>query len=142
MSEEGRPIQMNHRVDVDGTVYDIMLFAPTRALKLQIRLARIIGAPMAEMVKVSMGADVGNILPQAVSLLMQKMDDTDEVVSLIKELMACVTKEKKMLDFDTEFRGRLGTMVLLLKKVIEIQFEDFMRALSASFQGVKEELEA
>lgn len=140
--QEGRTVELQQTCEIDDVAYGIMLFAPTRALKLQIRLAKIIAAPMAEMAKAAGDVDPLTILPTAVKLLMEKMADEEEVVGLIKDMMTCVTREKKQLNFDLEFHGRLGTMLKLLLKVIEVQFQDFTEALSGSLKGLAKDLSA
>jgi hypothetical protein len=139
--ENGRTVQLSHHVVVDDQQYTITLFSPTRALKLLARITKLAGESMAVMAKAGAGGDPVDLLPQAVKQLLARLDE-DEVVSLAKELCACVTVEKRPITFDLEFHGRLGTMAKLIGKVVEIQFTDFYSALGDSVRGAAKDLQA
>ena len=140
MDTEGRTVQLTHHVVIDNQQFTISLFAPTRALKLLARLTKLAGEGMAVMAKAGgKDADPLQLLPEAVKIILSRLDE-DEFVGLVKELMASVTVDKKLINFDIAFQGRLGLLMKLLAKVIEVQFLDFYTALGESVQGVKEEL--
>ena len=142
MDTEGRTVQLTHHVVIDSQQFTISLFAPTRALKILARLTKLAGEGMAVMAQAGgKGADPLLLLPQAVKIILSRLDE-DEFVGLTKELVACVSVDKKMLTFDTFFQGRLGLLMKVLSKVIEVQFLDFYTALGESMQGVQEEMAA
>lgn len=133
----GRTINLNTFVVIGEENYCITLFSPTKALKLLTRLTKMVGEPMAVMAATADGKSPLELLPQAVKALMERMDDEGAVISLITNLLECVTKDKKAINIDLEFQGRLGDMMKLLSKVVEVQFEDFYAALGESLQGVE-----
>ena len=132
---EGREIEMQRFLDIGDRTYCITLFAPTRALKLLARLTRLLGEPMAVMAAADQGTKALELLPKATRALMERLGDEDEVVGLVKDLLNCVSRDRKPITFDLEFQGRLGDMMKLLSKVVEVQFQDFYTALGQSLQG-------
>lgn len=138
---EGRTIDLQQFVDIGDRQYCITLFAPTRALKLLTRLTKLLGEPMAVMSAAEGGGPekVFELLPKATKALMERLGDEEAVVKLVKDLLECATRDRKQITFDTEFQGRLGDMMKLLSKVVEIQFQDFFKALGENLQGAEGE---
>lgn len=134
---EGRTIELQQSYEIEDRVYTINLFAPTKAVKLLTRLTRLVGEPIAVMSQAEGGKPekVLEILPKATRALMERLGDEEEVLSLVKDLLANTTRDKKNIVFDSEFHGRLGAMMKLLTKVIEVNFEDFFKALGENLQG-------
>lgn len=145
MSEQARGIEYNKSFAIGGETYTITLFSPTRAVKLATKLSKLVLEPLSVMAGASGNKNnpdqnkVVELLPQAIRSLTQRLDE-DEVLDLIRELMTSVSKNKKQIQFDLEFTGRLGDMVKLVYKIIEVQFEDFIIALGEMLQGGNESM--
>jgi hypothetical protein len=122
-------VEYQKTVTVDGEDYKVHLLPPSRAYKLATKLTKMIGEPLGTMAG-SMGdeAKSATALPMAIKALTTNLADDDSLV-LIKALMETVTFENKPLNFESHFQGRLGLMLKLVAKVVEVQFADFMGAV-------------
>ena len=123
-------IEYQKNVKVDGQTYKVVLLPPTRALKIAMKLTKLIGEPMAAMAGAG-GDEISSAkaLPAAVKALMERIDE-DSVLDLIKEMIGTCVKENKSLNFEDEFHGRLGHLIKLFAAVLEVQFKDFFTDLA------------
>jgi hypothetical protein len=122
-------IEYQKDVEVDGSTYCVHLLSPSKALKLSFKLTKLVGEPMAQMANASQGKDVAELLPIAVRALLSRLDE-NEVLGIIKEMVATCTLENKPINFEDSFQGRLGHLVKLVAKVMEVQFSDFFAGLA------------
>jgi hypothetical protein len=125
----GRGIEKQIFITVDGAEYKLHLFSPTRALKLSARLAKFIGEPIAAMASAA-GDEARSldVLPIAVKSLLNNLHE-DEVIGLLKDLIACATHENKSINFDLHFEGALGRLFKLSTEIIKYQFSDFFAVI-------------
>jgi hypothetical protein len=126
MENPGRDIEYQKIVSIDGIEYKIHLLSPSRAIGLSVRLSKLIGEPLAAMA--GAGEDPAKALPNAVRSLIMRMEE-GEVVSLLQSLIATVTLQNKALSFDLHFHGRIGHLLKLAIKVVEVQLGDFTASL-------------
>jgi hypothetical protein len=70
-------------------------------------------------------------LPAAVRALCQNLNEK-EVLDLIKELLTSATQKNNPVNFEEHFQGRLGHMIKVVAKVVEVQFADFFTELGLS----------
>lgn len=117
-------------VTAGGVEYKINMLPPTRAIKLLTKISKVIGEPMAAMAGASDGKKVDELMPKAVNLLMSNMSE-DNVLAIIKEMMTCVFKENKNINFDIEFMGRLEVIFDLCKEVMEVNYKEFLGKITA-----------
>ena len=121
----------NSKTVVVGDVeYKINLLPPTRSIKLLTKISKVIGEPMATMSGAGDEKKVEDLMPKAVQLLMANMDE-DSVIIIIKEMMSCVFKENKSINFEIEFLGRLDVMIDLCKEVLELNYKEFLGKIMA-----------
>lgn len=121
----------NSKTVVVGDVeYKINLLPPTRSIKLLTKISKVIGEPMATMSGAGDEKKVEDLMPKAVQLLMANMDE-DSVIIIIKEMMSCVFKENKSINFEIEFLGRLDVMFDLCKEVLEVNYKEFLGKIMA-----------
>lgn len=121
---------MTHKTVVYGdTEYMITMLPPSRAIKLLTKLTKIVGEPMAKMAAAA-GDQKDEMIPMAIAALTSKLE-AEEVLALVKELMTCVTKDNKSINFETEFMGKLGTVLKLCKEVLEVNYSDFLEEISS-----------
>ena len=126
-------IEKNKIVSIGGKNYNMVLFSPSRSIKLAVRLSKLLGEPFA--VLASKGAaDPLAALPQAIKMLLDRMDE-NQAWDLIKSLMESVSIQGNMIEIDNEFDGRVGDLLKLVGEVIGFQFKDFMDALPELTQG-------
>lgn len=111
------------QVELDGKTYVVGCLTTTAALKLLTRITKIVGAPMATMSMASAGSELETLLPKAITILSEKLEP-EEFLSIVKELMRCVTLDNKMLNIDTDLD--LKTTLLLCKEAMEVNYEDFL----------------
>jgi len=138
----GNNPELQRMVTVDGEEYKIVTFGPTKAFTLAARLTKFIGEPLASMAgAVGSEQKAAEMLPLAVKSLCNNLDE-DAVLSLIKELLNSVSQRNKMLDFEQHFQGRLGHMIKLVGKVVEVQFADFFSELGGSLAEAMEKVKA
>jgi len=120
-------------VTIGDSEYMIMVLPPTRAIKLLTKLAKIIGEPMSTLTAGKQGEDGQvsgvDMLPKAVSLLMQNLDEQASI-NLIKEMMTCVTVDNKSVNFEKQFHGKLGELMKVCKEVLEVNYADFLQEIS------------
>ena len=129
---------MLHQCNIDGTSYEISQFGSSQSLKILIRIAKTIGEPLGKLFA-NVDPDGGSVMDQKVSDkiigqviggLTEKLDE-DQTVDTIKELCSCVLVNGQKLGpmFETHFRGKIGHLFKLLKKVLEVQYDDFLGEL-------------
>jgi len=98
-----------------------------RAVKMQARLLKLLGPSFATIISASDKASPDSCLPQAVSLLADKLDEKS-FENLVVDLMQGVRKngvEMTRLDIDMHFAGNLNQLFLLLQFILEVNFSDF-----------------
>lgn len=132
--------QMYKELSLDGSSYTIQMLPADQGLKLCTRLLKLVGEPIAELIKVQGDkTKVFEVLPTAIKTLASRMQE-DEVVDLAKQLCSCVIKSGTSASLDREFnlyfRGRYGHLFKLLKEVVEYNFSDFLDALPLAISEV------
>lgn len=139
---EGTGIEYQKHVRVDDEDYKLHVFMPTKAFKLGARVAKVLGEPVVAMASAAgEEAKALEAMPAAVRALLANLHE-DEVWSLIKELMTCVSYNGKSIELDNHFKGRLGHMLKLVKEIIEFQFKDFFVAIAQGVAEVKDKATA
>lgn len=118
---------------IDGIQYTIQMLPAEQGLKVCSRLLKLIGEPLAELIKVQGDkTKIFEVLPLAIKSLIQNLHE-EEVVALAKTLCSCVSKAGTSANLDREFnlyfRGRYGHLFKILKEVVEYNFSDFLDVL-------------
>lgn len=114
---------------INGANYTVTQFTARRALRIQAKLIKALGPFLFE-ISVNPGKAV-ELLASTIS------DDTFEI--LVTEILTCSRKEGMELTpatIDMEFAGDLGTLYEVVKFALEVNFENFWKALGI---GKKEE---
>ena len=124
---------------IDEHKYDVSQFGASQSWKMLVRLSKIMGGPMSELLakydpkkKVS-DQDLGDFLPAAVKSLLSNLDENSSL-STVKELCASCMVDGVRLEpiFDVHFQGKLGHLMKVLGFILEAQYGDFLGAM----QGV------
>jgi hypothetical protein len=127
--------ELQKYVDVDGRTYKVHMLSPSKAFKISAKLFKLIGEPMAAL---AASSDKKNeekatqAIPMAVKALCHNLDE-EAVLILIKELIATTSYDNKSINFEDHFQGKLGLLMKLLVKIIEVQFGDFIEGMGALF---------
>lgn len=113
--------------------YQIAEFGTTESLKMLTRLSKILGPSFSMAMS---GAKLKDkqaqteLFGKAVGELTQRLDE-EEVVALAKKLVECCLKgEGAKINFEMEFKGKLGHLFKLLKAVLEVQYGNFFQEMS------------
>lgn len=118
-------------IEINGDIYSVTQLPARRALVLQAKLVKMLGASAAQMF-VASGLDddkAGEAIPKALSLLMEQIDDKT-FDKFVLDILVGVRKNGTELNpalFDMEFAGKLNTVFLLMKFVLEVNFSDFFQ---------------
>jgi len=128
MTNAGRvnEIEYQKTVEVDGLDYKVHLLSPTRSIKWSVKLTKIIGEPVAGLAS---SGDGLSGLQNAVKSLLSRCDE-GEVLELMKAMVETCTHKNKKLNFEDDFHGRVGHLLKLTSKVMEVQFGDFFDGLA------------
>lgn len=136
-----REPEYTRKVEVDGVTYTLQKFTARKGLGMLTRLFKLIGEPMSAFAA-AMDKDIGEVIPQAVKALVERMDET-ATITLIEDILKGVTigGGSQQPTLDTHFQGELGHLFKLLMKALEFQYGDFLSALAAvnpeAFAGAK-----
>ena len=123
-------VEYKKEVVVDGETYEIHVLPPTRSLKLLTKLAKIAGEPFAQMAGAGKNEDkMAELLPMVFGALAKRLDD-DVVISIIHQLVATAQFDGKPIQFERHFQAKLGTLFVLLKAILEVQYSDFFQSLT------------
>lgn len=122
---------------IDGKNYLFTQYGAKEALKMLVRLSKIIGKPMALSYAAlgAKGADgspeiKGDVLAQAIDALMQNAHE-DDVLDICMKLSSkdCLCNGKQI-DFNSHFEGQLPHMFKVIKAALEVQYGNFFGALN------------
>ena len=120
---------------LDDVHYLATQYDATKALKLLIRLSKIIGKPLGILTsQTDNEALKQGLIGDAIDALTQRID-ADETLNLIDQILKCVTifdgDTNRQIIFDIDFQGKLGHLFKLLKEVLTFQYSDFLGDLAA-----------
>jgi hypothetical protein len=110
-------------VTINSEDFLLSTIPATKGIKLLKQLTKLIGPSFTELLK---GGD--DVTPNAnpMGLAMEKLFDnldTVDVESLIKELVALsATKGSMSINFDMEFAGDYGKLLMLVKEIVEFNY--------------------
>ena len=124
-------MQMFKEVNLDGKLYRIQHFNPTKGLSILTRLMKTVGPTLAVFTSAKDKSDIEASVPTAIQALIEKLDE-NETPKLIKDLLSSVTvdgSQELSQAFDFHFQGKMGVMFQLLIEVVKFQFADFLAAL-------------
>ncbi len=111
-------------VEINGEEFRIQPFPAFKGLVILKKLTKIVGPSMTSLLSNNDGeaqdVDLSN-MDKAVSLLVEHFDG-DGVESLIKELIASVTKDGKALSFNLEFMTDYGKLLKLVMEVVKFNY--------------------
>lgn len=107
---------------IDGETYRIQPFPAFKGLIYLKKLTKIVGPSVATMIGNGEDSLEGEIDPEkAVALLVQNFEG-DGVETLIKDLMAAVTKNGQPLIFDIEFQAAYDKLFKLVLEVVKVNY--------------------
>ena len=142
MSIESKDVLINE------SEYTITQFTTSKGLKYLKQLIKILAPSFAAL---SEGADVSNIdvksaiqdgtiqtdgFSKAVNLLVENMDKED-VVELIKSLVQGVRKNNKDINFEAEFAGNYGELILVLVEVCKYNYASVFQEGGLGFAALQ-----
>ncbi len=126
---------------IDGETYTFCQMTPTASLKLMVRIARIIGAPMGGIMgDAKVGKDILEQdidVPGIVSSICANLDQ-DEVVEIVKAALSQTIhtgKGEVSKQFDLIFAGRLPHLFKVVGTALEVEYGDFFGGKPV-FQGL------
>lgn len=123
---------------IDGEEYKLHALSPSQALKIAAKLTKIIGEPLARMSAADGKEDrVSEVLPMAVKALTERLDE-DQIVSIIEQLLKCVSHSGKPITLNDHFQARLGRLIQLVGEILTYQFSDFFSAIGQAVAKVGE----
>lgn len=137
MEDTRGTVQYQQHKTIGEFDYVIHVMTPTISIKLLTKIMKLLGEPFAEMAGAARSAKgkdeakqkAAAMLPAAVKALCNRMDE-DEVVALIKQLMKTAHINNQPVQFERHFQGRLGHLMKVIWIVLEVQYEDFLTALT------------
>ena len=121
--------------EFNGKKYIIKAFKGRKGLQLKVRLLKV-ASPMLEDLQLLGDAD-NTKSNDAIFKLIKKLveeTDTDEVLSILEELMTCVSTENGDVDFDTEFQKNYVSLYKLSAEVIKENYGDVFSALGMNVE--------
>lgn len=121
--------------EFNGKKYIIKAFKGRKGLQLKVRLLKV-ASPMLEDLQLLGDAD-DTKSNDAIFKLIKKLveeTDTDEVLSILEELMTCVSTENGDVDFDTEFQKNYVSLYKLSVEVIKENYGDVFSALGMNVE--------
>ena len=121
--------------EFNGKKYIIKAFKGRKGLQLKVRLLKV-ASPMLEDLQLLGDAD-DTKSNDAIFKLIKKLveeTDTDEVSSILEELMTCVSTENGDVDFDTEFQKNYVSLYKLSAEVIKENYGDVFSALGMNVE--------
>ena len=124
-----------NRKEFNGKKYIIKAFKGRKGLQLKVRLLKV-ASPMLEDLQLLGDAD-DTKSNDAIFKLIKKLveeTDTDEVLSILEELMTCVSTENGDVDFDTEFQKNYVSLYKLSAEVIKENYGDVFSALGMNVE--------
>ena len=102
-------------VELNGNEYIIDALPATKGSVVLKQWTKLLGPSVSHLFNPVEGE---NSMNKAVSALMESVDSVN-LESLLKDLMASVTKNNVAINFDREFRGQYDLLFMLSKEVIE-----------------------
>ena len=121
--------------EFNGKKYIIKAFKGRKGLQLKVRLLKV-ASPMLEDLQLLGDAD-DTKSNDAIFKLIKKLveeTDTDEVLSILEELMTCVSTENGDVDFDTEFQKNYVSLYKLSAEVIKENYGDVFSVLGMNVE--------
>ena len=121
--------------EINGSLYSVTQMPAMRALRMQAKLGKILGASFALLClaeandKSEDGKEADEKTPEALKLLFLELDEKT-FENIVLELMQGVRKDGKELTkqvIDFEFSGNLNELYLLLWYILEVNYADFFR---------------
>lgn len=106
---------------IDGVEWSVNPFPATKGIGYLKRLFKVFGESYAAL---TTAESEEAALQLAVSKLLENLDK-DDVVDLVKCLLADVYKDGQKINFDSEFARRYGLLFKVTKFVVKENFSDF-----------------
>lgn len=121
--------------EFNGKKYIIKAFKGRKGLQLKVRLLKV-ASPMLEDLQLLGDADDAKSNDAIFKLIKKLVEetDTDEVLSILEELMTCVSTENGDVDFDTEFQKNYVSLYKLSAEVIKENYGDVFSALGMNVE--------
>lgn len=109
-------------IEIGGETFRIQPFPAIKGLVILKKLTKIIGPSMTSLLTSTDGetVDLSNA-EKAVEMLVANFDG-DGVETLIKELMASVSKKGQQLNFNIEFMADYGKLLKLVLEVVKVNY--------------------
>lgn len=135
-----------HSIEIKGKTYTIELLPATQAFAVAIQLVKIalptIGAIVDGTKKQdSILPEEDNLFTDAAVLLVTQMNNIS-VLDIVQLLTQKITVDGKSVEIDTEFKGNLGGLVLLLEFIIKENvgdfFTEYLQGKGISIQTLKD----
>ena len=121
--------------EFNGKKYIIKAFKGRKGLQLKVRLLKV-ASPMLEDLQLLGDADDAKSNDAIFKLIKKLVEetDTDEVLSILEELMTCVSTENGDVDFDTEFQKNYVSLYKLSAEVIKENYGDVFSTLGMNVE--------
>lgn len=126
--------------EIDGEVYKIEQFATSKAIRVLTELGNLLGPSLQDAIGGAGLKDKGEqnkLFGKAIGDLLMRMDK-ERNVALAKQLVESVLKgEGAKINFEQDFKGKLGHLMKLLVAVLEVNYSNFLEDLLGVLDGVK-----
>jgi hypothetical protein len=132
---------------INGTRYSVMMYAPSKFLKLTTKISKLLGEPMAMLVANMKGKNVDlsemdlneEVVGLAIKALVEKLDP-DAMPDFVNELLDGVEvidgNIRRQVRIDVDFMGNVSQMFAVLKETLKFQYADFFGALATVMPSV------
>ena len=120
------------KTEIDGHKYAYTQLSATASLKLKYKLAGIIGSAIGDLTTALGKTDVEQMksFSQAVEHIFAK-NDPDEMVDLIKKILAPAFRDDTRIEFDAVYTGNTTEMYKALFWVLKQEYGGFMEGLES-----------
>lgn len=132
--------RQNQQKRIGDVVYNINQFPATRGNRMLVRLVKMFGPALGELMAVDQKKLTEPDQVKKIGGALQSLSATvteDEWDHLTKDLLECVTVGATSVveDFDLRFQGKLMHLYSLLAQVIMVNYEDFFGGLAAKIKA-------
>lgn len=118
-------------IEIDGATYSVTQLPARRALRLQAKLMKLLGPAVSEIfIASAKNADTeDSSIPKALKLLFDQLDEANFDILVMELLQGCRKNNMELRAeiVDLEFAGKLNTLFMLLKFILEVNYGDFFQ---------------
>jgi len=115
---------MENRYELNGRVYSFGTIPPTKAVFLEIEIAKLIGEPLFKAFTAGEGGDSKEAGALAIGLLCSKAD-ADSFIRMLRTVFEHTSCDGQRIEMDATFNGRNREMLQVFIYGLRYNFRDF-----------------